>query len=190
MRATTPIRHRRPKSRDAAKRGTYCTAVGAVLYCCRCQPARQSQREQKQAERAQQIIITQDSTALQEHTTTHLPLDGLDGVHHDRHRARVELLKALLSVDVHPRQPAPEPRVGVIPSHNHLHRGIESNQTRWQIVVVVVVMMVCVHDDHRARACGGGGFMTILSGPPSSSDQKIQMYTFIIHRVPSFHAQP
>lgn len=60
-------------------------------------------------------------------TAVHLPLDGLDGIYHDRHSSGVELLKALLRVDVHPRQPAPEAGVRVIPSHNHLHRVATRN---------------------------------------------------------------
>jgi hypothetical protein len=50
----------------------------------------------------------------------HLALDGLDGVDDDSHCALVERLEALLRVNIHPGQPAAEPRVAVIPAHHHL----------------------------------------------------------------------
>mmetsp|Transcript_3142 Transcript_3142/g.7971 ORF Transcript_3142/g.7971 Transcript_3142/m.7971 type:complete len:340 (-) Transcript_3142:11-1030(-) len=50
----------------------------------------------------------------------HLPLHALDRIHHHRHGTLVERLKTLLRVDVHPRKPAPEPGMGVVPPDHHL----------------------------------------------------------------------
>ena len=51
---------------------------------------------------------------------THMPtFDALNGLHHDSHRSRGEGLEALLGVDVHPGEPAPEARVRVVPANHH-----------------------------------------------------------------------
>ena len=47
--------------------------------------------------------------------STDLALDRLDRVNHDGDRPGVERLKALLRVDVDPRQPATKSRVRVVP---------------------------------------------------------------------------
>ena len=62
-------------------------------------------------------ILTSNHSESIDH---HLALHALHRVHHHRHRARVQLLEALLRVDVHARQPAPEPRVAVVPPHDVL----------------------------------------------------------------------
>mmetsp|Transcript_46170 Transcript_46170/g.143021 ORF Transcript_46170/g.143021 Transcript_46170/m.143021 type:complete len:272 (+) Transcript_46170:250-1065(+) len=49
-----------------------------------------------------------------------LTLDGLYRVHHDPHGPGVQLLEALLGVDVGAREPAAEAGVGVVPAHDHL----------------------------------------------------------------------
>ena len=50
----------------------------------------------------------------------HLPSHALHRVDDHGDEPRVQLLERLLRVDVHPRQPAPEPRVRVVPTHHHL----------------------------------------------------------------------
>ena len=50
----------------------------------------------------------------------HLALDRLNRVDHDGHAPRVELLKALLGLNINPRQPAPESRVRVVPPNDNL----------------------------------------------------------------------
>lgn len=47
-----------------------------------------------------------------------LSLHRLDGINHHCHRSGVEGLEALLGVDIHPGQPAPESWMGVVPSNN------------------------------------------------------------------------
>ena len=49
-----------------------------------------------------------------------LTFDTLYGVDHDGHSSRGESLEALLGVDVHPGEPAPEARVRVVPADHHL----------------------------------------------------------------------
>ena len=49
-----------------------------------------------------------------------LALHGLYWVHHHGHRARVQLFKALRSVDIHIGEPTPKARVGVVPAHHDL----------------------------------------------------------------------
>ena len=46
--------------------------------------------------------------------------DALDGVNDHGNGSVREGLKALLGVDVDARQPAAEPRMGMVPSHYHL----------------------------------------------------------------------
>ena len=49
-----------------------------------------------------------------------LSLHGLNGIHHQRHRAGIERLEGALGIDVRARQPAPEPGMRMIPPHHHL----------------------------------------------------------------------
>mmetsp|Transcript_3158 Transcript_3158/g.12678 ORF Transcript_3158/g.12678 Transcript_3158/m.12678 type:complete len:233 (+) Transcript_3158:326-1024(+) len=56
----------------------------------------------------------------------HFALHALDGIHHESHRARVQLLEALLRVDVHAGQPAAKARVTVVPSHDHLRPALHA----------------------------------------------------------------
>ena len=59
-----------------------------------------------------------------------LALHGLDRVNHDGNGTVVQRLKALLCVHINSRQPAPEPRVRVVPSDHHLWPENEEIQKR------------------------------------------------------------
>uniref|UniRef100_A0A7S0CMA4 Uncharacterized protein n=1 Tax=Proboscia inermis TaxID=420281 RepID=A0A7S0CMA4_9STRA len=48
------------------------------------------------------------------------PLDALNRIHHQRHGPRIQRFERILGINIHPTQPAPEPRVGMIPPHHHL----------------------------------------------------------------------
>mmetsp|Transcript_37370 Transcript_37370/g.45064 ORF Transcript_37370/g.45064 Transcript_37370/m.45064 type:complete len:277 (-) Transcript_37370:411-1241(-) len=48
------------------------------------------------------------------------PLHRLNRIHHQRHRPRIQRFERILGVNIDPTQPAPEPRVGMIPPNHHL----------------------------------------------------------------------
>mmetsp|Transcript_33752 Transcript_33752/g.60745 ORF Transcript_33752/g.60745 Transcript_33752/m.60745 type:complete len:228 (+) Transcript_33752:240-923(+) len=49
-----------------------------------------------------------------------LPLHGLNGIHNQRHRTRIQRLERTLRINIRGTQPTPKPRMGMIPPHHHL----------------------------------------------------------------------
>ena len=77
-----------------------------------------------------------------------LAFNTLDRVHDNCDCAVVELLEALLSVDIHHREPAAEPRMRVVPAHYHF----VASDLLYHVHHILLVRRVNCFDAHTRSA--------------------------------------